>query len=76
MNNRASQHNYADPFTAGQMVGMLVILTVIEQNEGISAETLEKLKHITATNAQVYLKKPTEDIHLMIEDLVKEVNTI
>lgn len=62
-----------DPFTAGQMVGMLVILTFIENNEGIPESVLQQIKDIAATNAQTYFDKPTEDIFLMIDDLVNEI---
>lgn len=76
MIKKPNPYDYNDPFTAGQMVGMLVVLTFIEQNNGIDAEALEKLKEVAATNAQTFLQKPTEDIYLMINDLVKEVNKI
>lgn len=64
-----------DPFDAGQMVGMLVILTFIEKNNGIPKEMLEQLKWVTADNASAYLDKPTEDVFLMIDNLVKEIAT-
>lgn len=67
---------FKDPFNAGQMVGMLVMLTVIENNEGISKQSLQKIKEITASNLQVYFDKPTEDIFLMINDIVKDIGDI
>lgn len=71
----AHQHpiDYSDPFSAGQMVGMLVMLTYIEQNEGITSDVIDQLKKVAAENVQEYLDKPTEDIHLMIENIVKEI---
>lgn len=65
--------DFKDPFNAGQMVGMLVILTFIEKNKGITDEALQKLKQVTATNAETFLNKPIEDIFLMIDGLVKEI---
>ena len=65
--------DFKDPFNAGQMVGMLVILTFLEQNNGIPQEALDKLKEVTANNAQIFIEKPVEDIFLMIDNLVKEI---
>lgn len=65
--------NYKDPFTAGQMVGMLVALTFVEQQEGISDDVLQRLKKVSADNVQGYFEKPTEDIFLMIDNIVKEI---
>lgn len=71
--HQVNPKDFKDPFNAGQMVGMLVALTFIENQGGISAEILEKIKFVCATNAQTYLDKPTEDIFLMIDQLVKEI---
>lgn len=68
-----SDSDLADPFSAGQMVGMLVILTFIEKRKGIPQDMLEELKQVTANNAQTYLQKPTEDIFLLVDNLVKEI---
>lgn len=65
--------DFSDPFNAGQMVGMLVMLTFIEKNQGISADVLDQLKEVAANNAQEYFDKPTEDIHLMINNIVKDI---
>ena len=67
------QVDFKDPFTAGQMVGMLVMLTFIEKNEGIPAVVLERLKQAAANNVQDYFKKPTEDIFLMVDNMVEEI---
>lgn len=66
--------DFSDPFNAGQMVGMLVMLTFIEENNGINKEILEKIKEVAANNAQAFLNKPTEDIFLMVDNLVKEIH--
>lgn len=65
--------DFKDPFNAGQMVGMLVILTYIENNRGISQDMIDMIKQVAADNSQVYLEKPTEDIFLMVDNLVKEI---
>ncbi len=58
------------------MVGMLVILTFIEKNHGIPQDALEKIKEVTANNAQIFLEKPTEDIFLMVDSLVAEIGKV
>lgn len=65
---------YKDPFNAGQMVGMLVVLTSIEKNGGITQEVIDRLKFAAADNVQEYFNKPTEDIFLMVDRLVQEIN--
>jgi hypothetical protein len=65
--------DFTDPFDAGQLVGMLVMLKFIEKNNGIPAQVLDELVTITSTNLQSYFEKPSEDIHLMIDKLVKEI---
>lgn len=68
------KRDYKDPFNAGQMVGMLVMLTFIENNDGIDKEVVYKLKNLAARNTEEYFQKPSEDIFLMIDNLVKEIN--
>ena len=68
--------DFKDPFNAGQMVGMLVMLVFIEKNKGISAPVLEELKQVAANNAQEYLDKPSEDIYLMVDKLVNEIGNL
>lgn len=65
--------NYNDPFNAGQMVGMLVMLTFIEKNNGIDSETIDNIKRACVDNVQPFFGKPTEDIFLMVEDMIKEI---
>lgn len=65
--------DFSDPFSAGQMVGMLVTLTFIENNGGITQDIIDQLKRHAATNTEEYLSKPAEDIYLMIDELVKEI---
>lgn len=70
------QHNFKDPFNAGQMVGMLVMLTFLEKNKGIPEFVVRQLKTVTADNVQEYFDKPSEDIHLMIDNLVNEIGNL
>lgn len=72
----AQNDPFNDPFSAGQLVGMLVILTYIENNKGISQDHLEKLKLACADKSSNYLQKPTEDIFLFVNTLVKNINKI
>ena len=68
--------NFNDPFNAGQMVGMLVILTFIEKNHGISEAFMDEVKNTAANNLESHFQKPAEDIHLMINNIVNEISTI
>jgi hypothetical protein len=65
--------DFNDPFNAGQMIGMLVMLSFLEKHPNIPREAIDKLKWTCATNAEAYMDKPAEDIHLFIENLVKEM---
>lgn len=70
---QAQTKDFSDPFIAGQMIGMLVVLTFIEKNNGIPQQMLEQMKSICATNAQQFLQKPTEDVFLMVDNLVEDL---
>lgn len=76
MKRMITKADFKDPFNAGQMVGMLVMLTFIEKNRGIPQEVLETIKTVAANNVQTYLDKPTEDIFLMVENLVNDIERI
>lgn len=65
--------DFTDPFDAGQLVGMLVVLKFIECNKGIEEDILEQLITTTADALQGYFERPSEDIHLIIDNLVKEI---
>ena len=65
--------DFKDPFNAGQMIGMLVMLTFLENNDGIPEEAIDKLRWTCATNASVFMDKPAEDIFLMIDNIVKDI---
>lgn len=60
-------------FTSGQMVGMLVMMTFIENNPDIDPDFMRRLKQATASSVEDYFDKPTEDILLMIDKLVEGI---
>ena len=66
--------DYKDPFNAGQMVGMLVMVTFIEKNGGITTEIIDQIKQVCAINVEPFFNKPAEDIFLMVDGMVKEIN--
>lgn len=66
-------NDFNDPFVAGQMVGMLVMLTFIENNNGIPKELLQEIKQTCANNIETFLDKPIEDIFLMVDNMVKDI---
>ena len=65
--------DFKDPFNAGQMVGMLVMITFLEKQGSVSAEALDRLRWVCANNASVFLDKPAEDVFLLIDNLVKDM---
>ena len=62
-------YNFKDPFVAGQLVGMLVTLTHIEE-DGANDTMICRMKDLAATQLQEYFDKPSEDILLMIKDMI------
>lgn len=62
-----------DPFVIGQLIGMLVILTYIENNNGINKEFLGQLKMVCAEKSADGLEQPVEDMFLIVEELVKNL---
>lgn len=75
-NQQRQKKNYNDPFQAGQMVGMLVILCFLEKNGGISPEALQRLKILTATNVEEFLDRPVEDIFLMVDNMIQDIEQL
>lgn len=69
-------NHFKDPFNAGQMVGMMVVLSFIEKNNGITTEIIDQIRQTCAENVQPFFNKPTEDVHLMIDNIVKEINNL
>lgn len=74
--HQVQKKDFNDPFQAGQMVGMLVMLTFLEKNKGIPDEALQQLKWVTATNVESYFKKPAEDIFLMVNGMIGDIEIL
>ena len=66
-----------DDYGHGQMMGMLSIITLIENlpyiNESQYGPILQNVKRAAATDLSEYLKKPEEDVYLMVEKELKEL---
>lgn len=73
MKKLATEQDFKDPFNAGQMVGMMMMLATIEKNDGISQKAMDKIKWSCANNAQYYLDKHPEDIFVMIDNMIKDI---
>lgn len=69
-------NDFKDPFNAGQMIGMMMVLSFIEKNGGITTEIIDQIKETCANNVQVFFDKPTEDIHLMVDNMVKDIQKL
>lgn len=62
-----------DPFSIGQLIGIMVILTFVENNDGITKDFLDQLKRTCAEKSADALGKLTEDVYLIVDDLVKNI---
>lgn len=71
-----TNNQFNDPFSVGQLIGMLVILTFIEKNGGIPKDYLEKIKAACADRSSEFLQQPTEDIFLMVDRLVDDIRKL
>jgi hypothetical protein len=65
--------DYNDPFNAGQMVGMMVMVMFIEKNGGITSDIIDQIKRTCAENVEAFFNKPTEDVLLMVDNMVEEI---
>ena len=68
--------NLDDPFSVGQLVGMMVIMQFIENNQGIHKDFMDQLMKACAEKSADYLKKPVEDVYLLVEQQVKDIDNI
>lgn len=73
---QAEPKDFSDPFNAGQMIGMLMMVTFLQKNPTIPSEAVEQLKWACANNVQDFFQKPSEDIFLMVNGLVNEIQQI
>lgn len=69
-------NQFNDPFSVGQLVGMLVIMTFIEKNGGITQAQIDKMKMMCAEKSATFLQQPTEDIFLLVDRLVEQIKKI
>lgn len=72
----AKPDDFNNPFNAGQMMGIITVLMFIENSGGISDDTLQRVKQTCADNLSIFLKNPSEDILMMIDNVVKEMSTL
>ena len=70
---RAKKTDYNNPYSAGQMIGMLFLIAVIERDDGIDKEFLQRLKTRCADKSADYFKKAPEDVLLMVEKMVGDL---
>ncbi len=73
---KAEPKDFSDPFNAGQMIGMLMMITFLEKNPRIPKGGVEELKWACANNVQSFFGKPSEDIFLMVNGLVNEIEKL
>lgn len=71
-----SSKDLTDPFNAGQMLGIITTLMFLEKEKHIPEDMLQKIKHQSAKNLEEYLQKPSEDILLMVNDIIKDKKTL
>lgn len=61
----------------GQMMGMLVIISMLENISDVESTpygaTFEKIKRLAAQDLSEYLKKPEEDVYLLVEQELKSL---
>lgn len=61
----------------GQMMGMLVIISMVEKISDLEktpyGSTFEKIKRLAAQDLSGYLKKPEEDVYLLVDNELKEL---
>lgn len=73
MDEKGNVKDYNDPYSAGQAVGMLFIIALIERDDGIDHALMQRLKMRCANASATHLKKAPEDVLLMVEKLVEKV---
>jgi len=65
----------SDDYGHGQMMGMLVVIQLLENsrdtNVPIPMTTFDTIKKIAVSDLAEYLKKPEEDVYLLVEQQLK-----
>lgn len=58
-------------------MGMLVIIQMIENSQedeiGIPVSVFDKIKSLAAKDLSEYLKKPEEDVYLLVESQLRDI---
>ena len=66
-----------DEYGHGQMMGMLVAIQMYENADEIGHRVpqtvVDKIKRIAANDLAGYLKKPEEDVMLLVEQRLKDI---
>lgn len=75
MNTQPEPRSNKDPYTVGQYVGMMFVIQLVE-DKGVDKEFLNKLKVSCAEKSSEYLKKPPEDVLLMVDKSLKQTGII
>lgn len=73
MKNKILVPDFKDPFNAGQMVGMIVMLVFLDNNKDISEDAKRTIMFTAANNVKEFFDKPVEDIFLMVEGMVGDI---
>lgn len=67
----------SDDYGHGQMMGMLVVIQMFEnaklKDVSIREDVLENIKRLAVSDLSQYLDKPEEDVHLLINQQLKEI---
>lgn len=67
----------SDDYGHGQMMGMLVMIQLFENardaDSYIPDSILDTVKRIAASDLAKYLKKPEEDIYLLVDQQLRKV---
>lgn len=66
-----------DEYGHGQMMGMLVMITMIENVVDLDGTphgpTFERIKALAVSDLSQYLNKPEEDVYLLVDTELKEI---
>lgn len=68
----------SEDYGHGQMMGMLVVIQLFENAQDVGRvipqSTLDTIKGIAAKDLADYLKKPEEDVYLLVDQQLKETH--
>lgn len=69
-----SQLSSEDHQRAGQLIGMMTILSYIERNGGITQDMIDRIKRKSASDLEKYFDCPYEDIILKLDNIMESKN--